>query len=611
MTTTYKHNNFEIQIDLKRDHVLSEAGVALMKDRYLLKEYSKTKNTWVNLENSPQECFARAVCEHATNQAHAQRLYNYVSKAWFMPATPILTNSGTERGLPISCFLNFVPDSVKGILEHHYENGFLSSYGGGIGGDWSSVRSSGTATSRGNVSLGSIPFINMMDTQMAAFQQGSTRRGSYAAYMDIGHPEIKEFLDIRKHTGDTNRRCLGEGFHHAVNVPDVFMNRVLEGKQWELRDPHSGEVKDTVDARSLWMQLLITRLEKGEPYIHFIDTSNRALPSFLKDKGLRINNSNLCSEIMLPTSEDRTAVCCLSSVNLEYYDDWKGNQLFIQDILEMLDNVLERFIEDAPEEMWRAVNSARSSRDIGLGTMGFHLLLQKKGIPFESVMATVLNKSVYKDVKNKAELADKKLGLERGEAPDARGTGKRFSHLMAIAPNANISVICGNTSPSIEPYNANSFIQKTLSGTFTIKNKALDQLLREKYEYQGAALDSIWSSITTNKGSVQHLDFLTVQEKEVFKTSLELDPMWFIEHAATRQEYICQGQSLNLYLPPDIHKNELNKIHLQAWKKGLKALYYCRSTTKYKTTKSPSRDDGERETPMEYTNDTTCLQCEG
>ena len=613
MTTTYSRNNFEIEIDLTRDALLSDAGVALMKDRYLLKKYSKSTNQWVNLETSPQECFARASCEFASNQGHAQRLYEYASKNWMMFATPIQTNAGTERGMPISCFLNYVPDSVRGILEHHQENGFLSSYGGGIGGAWSDVRSDGTATSRGNVSSGSIPFINMMDTQMNAFQQGATRRGSYAAYMDIGHPEIEEFIDIRRPSGDINRRCTGTGFHHAVNLPDVFMERVASGGKWDLIDPHSKEVRKTVDARTLWFKVLTSRLETGEPYLHFTDTSNRALPDHLKKLDLKINNSNLCSEIFLPTSEERTAVCCLSSVNLEYYDDWKSEQQFIPDIVEMLDNVLESFIENAPPEMAKAVYSASQSRDIGLGSMGFHLYLQKKGLPFESVMAKVANKGIYKHIKESAVKASKSLALTRGEAPDAIGTGLRFSHLMAIAPNANISVICGNTSPSIEPFSANAFEQITLSGSFLIKNKLLDKLFKEKYALEGLKLEDTWSSIIVNKGSVQHLDFLSKEEKELFKTALELDPAWIVEHASTRQEFICQGQSVNLFLSPDIHKNDLHKIHFDAWKKGLKALYYCRSVAIYAGTSvsTPSREGGEKETPMNYTTDTECLACEG
>ncbi len=569
----YTENSFTIEIDLNRDNTLSEAGVAIMRDRYLL--------PW---ETSPQECFARAACSYASNQSHAQRLYDYVSKNWMMFATPILTNAGNKRGLPISCYLNFCDDSIQGILEHHYENGFLASYGGGIGGDWSTLRSEGSKTSRGNISTGVISFIKMMDSQMLAFQQGSSRRASYAAYMDISHPEVLEFIDIRSAQGsDLNRRCLGTGFHHALNIPDAFMRAVEAGDTWDLVDPHSQEVKKTVDARTLWIEVLTKRLETGEPYLHFIDTSNRALPKFLKDKGLRINNSNLCAEIMLPTSKDRTAVCCLSSVNLEYYDEWKADPLFISDMMEMLDNVLEYFITHAPDPMHRAKLSAMLERSVGLGTMGFCLYLQKKKLVFESPMALGASRNIFKHINEKAMEANLRLGVERGEAPDASGTGLRFSHMQAIAPNANISVICGNTSPSIEPYNANAFTQKTMSGAFLIKNKELDKLIKDKYNFNDVELNEVWTSIITNGGSVQHLSWMEASDKEIFKTAMEINQEWIIEHASVRQPYICQGQSVNLFLAPDIHKNELHKLHFQAWKKGLKSLYYLRSNPIRKT----------------------------
>lgn len=931
--TTYKYKDKTINIDLSRDALLSDAGIAMMKDRYLLKEYNQQLKKWINVETSPQECFARSACEFGSNQEHAQRLYDYASKNWMMFSTPILSNAGTYKGLPISCFLNYVDDSVKGILDHHYENGFLSSYGGGIGGDWSHVRASGSRTSRGNVSTGVIAFIRMMDSQMLAFQQGScylpgtevltnngfkdfrdlqktdlvaqvnehrqitftsnfeitenhysgdlfhisgptnsvnlivtpnhsmviervkrvdkrkswsgklekvtaenvkyhrgvqhhkagwlntnnqvaalttlerlkiayqadgakdyttqdgittyafhfkkdrkikrlteilqesnydyviglptadasvniyvrlpegtltkdfnwidlstksfkwyeefinelvnwdghksktgisfstinkqvsdkvqeicslcnkrsnvkvydregnrqfiyqhhitdvyrpvqgasitkeviknysgkvyccivpdgmlvvrkdlsvsicgnTRRGSYAAYMDVTHPEIEEFIDIRTpHGADLNRRCLGTGFHHAINISDAFMEAVEKGTTWSLIDPATKEVHKVVDARTLWMKILTKRVELGEPYLHFIDTSNKALPQFLKDKGLRINSSNLCSEIFLPTSPDRTAVCCLSSVNFEYFDTWSLVPEFIPDMMEMLDNVLEQFIESAPKEMWRAVNSAKNSRDVGLGTMGYYLYLQKRGIPFETPMALGLNKKLFEFVHTKALEANLKLGSERGEAPDAIGTGRRFSHMMAVAPNANNSVICGGTSPSIEPYNANIFKQNTLSGSFTIKNKLLAKLLKEEYKLAGEELEEVWSSISVNGGSVQHLNFLSDEHKALFKTAMELDQKWIIEHAAFRQPFICQGQSVNVYLPPDIHKNELHQIHFQAWKKGLKALYYSRSAPIRKTEiiSKPSREEGEREVPMDYVS-SGCLACEG
>jgi len=618
--TSYTHNAYCINIDLTRDSLLSEAGIALMKDRYLLKEYDNSNQVWINKEHSPQECFARAACQFASNQEHAQRLYNYVSKNWMMFATPILSNAGTNRGLPISCFLGQCDDSVKGILDHHYETGFLASFGGGVGGDWSRLRSDGTKTSRGNVSTGVIPFINMFDKQMLAFQQGSTRRGAYAAYMDISHPEVEEFIEIRKGLGkDLNRRCLGEGFHHALNIPDSFMQAVEAGGEWNLVEPTTKEVRKTVNARELWMKVLLRRLESGEPYLHFSDTSNRALPEFLKERGLRINNSNLCSEIMLPTAPDRTAVCCLSSVNLEYYDDWRDDNLFILDMLEMLDNVLQFFIDESPQVMWRAANSAETERSVGLGAMGFYLYLQQKGIPFESSMAVSLNRQIFSRIRNKADEANYYLGKERGEAPFAKGTGRRFSHTTAIAPNANISVICGNTSPSIEPYNANAFKQNTLSGTFLIKNKALDRVLKEHYNLSDNSLNEIWSSITVNKGSVQHLPFMSLEHKEIFKTALELDQMWIVEHAAHRQAFIDQGQSVNLFFENDVHKQLLHTVHYQAWKKGLKSLYYCRSTPARRSEvvtidiidQSKNNETDERETAMEYEQSETCVACEG
>lgn len=613
MTTSYTHNNKTITIDLLKDAKLSKAGVAIMQDRYLLKDYDKTTQEWTDTEGSPQECFARASCEFGSDEAHAQRMYNYASKNWMMFATPILTNAGTKRGLPISCFLGQTQDSMEQILAHHYETGFLASYGGGVGSDWSKLRSSGSGTSRGNVTTGVIPFIRMMDTQMSAVQQGSTRRGAYAAYIDISHPEVEEFIELRTpQGGDPQRRCLGTGFHHALNIPDKFMDAVSAGETWDLVDPHSKEVRNSIDARSLWMKILTKRLETGEPYLHFIDTSNKALPEHLKEKGLRINNSNLCNEIFLPTSEDRTAVCCLSSVNLEYYDDWKDNKIFIADMVEFLDNVLTSFIEKAPKQMWRAVNSARNSRDIGIGAMGMCLYLQKRGIPFETPMALGQSKLIFKHIKEKAMEANLLLGTLRGEAPDAQGTGKRCSHLMAVAPNANIGIICGNTSPSIEPYNANAFNIDTLSGTFMIKNKELDRVLRDIYNLEGNALDIAWSSIIKNEGSVQQLDFLTDLHKEVFKTALELDQLYIIEHASVRQEFICQGQSVNIFLSPDIHKSDLHKIHMEAWKKGLKGLYYCRSESIRKNGQTLAElKDTSVEVNFSTEDDTGCLACEG
>ena len=607
----YPKRGFSISIKKNRDKHLSEAGKAILKDRYVMQAYNQDTEKWINLEESPQEVFARSACAYGTDKEHAQRLYDYTSKSWAMFSTPILTNAGNDKGLPISCFLSEVKDSKESILAHHYENGFLASLGGGIGSSWDSLRANGTRTSAGNVSTGVIPFMCMMDTQMNAFQQGKTRRGSYAAYLSVSHPEIDEFLSIREHRGeDPSRRCLGTGFHHAVNIPDAFMEAVQDGNPWDLVDPHTTEVKETVDARGLWMKILKSRIETGEPYLHFIDTSNKALPKSLKDKGLRINNSNLCCEIMLPTSEERTAVCCLSSVNLEHYAEWKDDPFFIPDMLEMLDNVLSSFIEDAPPELAKAVHSAVNERSVGLGSMGFHLLLQKKGIAFESPMATTLNKQVFSHIKERAVEASKNLAELRGEAPDMQGSGLRFSHLMAIAPNANIATICGGTSPSIEPFSANIFKQPTLSGTFIIKNKQLDKVLKDKYGLNGKELGDVWQSILVKGGSVQHLDFIDEIDKSVFKTAMELDQLWIIEHAAVRQDFVCQGQSVNVFLPPDTHRNTLHRIHFTAWKKGLKGLYYCRSEEIRKTTSAADigKDVANTDISMDVID---CLACEG
>ena len=605
----YPRKGFSIKLDMTRDALLSEIGVETLRDRYFLKSYNTETGEWVYQEHSPQECFARSACEYATNKQHAQRLYDYVSKQWAMFATPILSNGGTERGLPISCFLSLVADSREGIGQHWYENIFLASTGGGIGTSWSKLRANGTRTSKGNVSTGVIPFMKVVDTEMNAVSQGATRRGSYAAYLDISHPEILEFIDIRNpHTGDLNRRCLGKGFHHAVNITDDFMEAVETGSKWKLVDPRSKEVKEEVDARTLWMKLLTTRLELGEPYLHFIDTANAALNPMLKAKGLKIHSSNLCSEIALPTDYDRTAVCCLSSVNLATYDEWKNDPLFIGDMIEFLDNVLQSFIETAPKELWRAVNSATKERSIGLGAMGFHTLLQKKMIPFESPSALVLNETIFKQLKEKALEKSKELAVSRGEPSDIIGSGMRFSHLLAVAPNANISLFCGNVSPSIEPYNANAFTQRTLSGAYHIKNTTLDRLLREHYKLDAQVLEDVWSFITINNGSVQDIPWMEPKHKEVFKTALELDQTWIIEHASVRQEFICQSQSVNLFLPPDVHKNDLHKVHYLAWKKGLKGLYYLRSDV-IKKVESVTKVDISN--AVTYSVNTDCIACEG
>ena len=586
-----------MKIDYSKDKLLTEFSFKTLEDRYLVGD-----------EKSPQEGFARAAQAFADDDEHAQRLYDYASNLWFMFSTPVLSNGGTKRGLPISCFLNYVEDSREGITEHYTENAFLSSFGGGIGGSWSTVRSQGTKTSKGSESTGVIPFVKVVDAEMLAFSQGVTRRGSYAGYLHMSHPEIEEFLDIRKPTGgDSNRKCLN--LHHGVVVPDKFMEIIHRATKeegfddsWELIDPHSGEVKSVVSARTLWVKLLQNRMETGEPYVMFEDAVNADLPQFQKDKGLVVNHSNLCSEITLATNEERTAVCCLSSVNLEYYDDWKNVPAFIPDLIRMLDNVLQYFIDHAPEQMERAKFSAMRERSLGLGAMGFHAYLQKNNMPFESVFASSVNYEIFRHIKSQAQAETERLAVERGACPDDHSCSVRNAHLLAIAPNASSSIICGNTSPSIEPFRANAFTQKTKSGSFLQKNKFLEKVL-EKY---GRNDDNTWKSIVTNKGSVQHLEFLSDEEKEVFKTAVEINQSWVVEHAAQRQEFICQSQSVNLFFPPDVNKGELHNIHMLAWAKNMKTLYYLRS-------EAISRADNvsnkiKREIIFEQAD---CLSCEG
>lgn len=593
----YAANGFTIQIVPERDALLTEFGLATLRDRYLTDE-----------ETSPQQAFARAACAFASDEDHAQRLYDYASKLWFMFSTPILSNGGTNRGMPISCFLNFVPDSRGGLTDHYAENAWLSSMGGGIGGYWGAVRSNGVATSGGSKSSGAIPFMKVVDSEVLAFAQGVTRRGSYAAYLDISHPEIEEFLELRKPTGgDANRKCTN--LHHGVNLSDAFMmiiegctNGTLKGDSWDLIDPHTKKAVKTVSARELWQRLLELRVQQGEPYLHFIDTSNRFLPEAQKAIGLRVRQSNQCSEITLPTNEERTAVCCLSSVNLKCWDEWRTDPQFIPDLVEMLDNVLTYFIENAPKVLSKAIYSAMRERSIGIGAMGFHALLQSKHMSFESPMAVGLNRRIFSHIKGEALAHSKLLASARGEAPDAQGTGVRNMHLLSIAPNASSSIICGSTSPSIEPFRANAYTQKTKTGTFLVKNVYLEKLLETK----GQNTPEVWSSIITNRGSVQHLEFLDEYEKEVFKTALEIDQRWLVDHATERQQYVCQAQSVNLFLPADVSIPELHHLHLRAWKKGLKSLYYLRSEA-IKRAENVSMKIN-REALQDYEG---CLSCEG
>ena len=556
-----------IKIDRTKDSNLTKFGRATLSDRYL------------GANESYQDLFARVASHYADNNLHAQRIYNYISNFWFMPATPVLSNGGTKRGLPISCFLNEASDSLDGILDLWSENVWLAARGGGIGSYWGNLRSIGEKIGRVGKTSGIIPFIKVMDSLTMAISQGSLRRGSAACYLPINHPEIEEFIEMRRPTGgDPNRKALN--LHHGVLISDAFMRAVEMDEQWALKSPKDDVIQSTVSARNLWIRLLTARIETGEPYMIFIDTVNRLIPQHHKLAGLTVKTSNLCSEITLPTGidkdgRDRTAVCCLSSLNIEKYDEWKNDESFIGDVMRFLDNILTDFIENAPDQFSDATYSAMRERSIGLGVMGLHSYFQKKNIPLESVMSKVWNNKIFKNIKKKVDESSKELAEERGACPDAEeyGIKERFSNKTAIAPTASISIICGGTSPGVEPIAANSYTHKTLSGSFNVRNRHLKKVL-EKYNKN---TDEIWSSITTNQGSVMHLDFLTKTEKDVFKTAFELDQKWIVEHGADRTPYISQAQSINLFLPADVHKKELHQIHFQAWKKGLKSLYYCRS----------------------------------
>ena len=556
-----------IKIDRSKDEKLTNFGKATLSDRYL------------GPNESYQDLFARVASTYADNNLHAQRLYNYISNLWFMPATPILSNGGTKRGLPISCFLNEASDSLSGILDLWSENVWLAAKGGGIGSYWGNLRSIGEKIGRVGKTSGIIPFIKVMDSLTMAISQGSLRRGSAACYLTIDHPEIEEFIEMRRPTGgDPNRKSLN--LHHGVLVTDAFMRAVETDEQWALKSPTDASIQSTISARNLWIRLLTARIETGEPYIIFIDTVNRLIPQHHKLAGLNVKTSNLCSEITLPTGidkegKDRTAVCCLSSLNLEKYDEWKDDKNFINDIMRFLDNVLTDFIDRAPEQFKDAKYSAMRERSVGLGVMGLHSYFQKNMIPLESVMSKVWNKKIFKNIQEKVDQASKDLADERGACPDAAEYNfkERFSNKTAIAPTASISIICGGASPGVEPVAANSYTHKTLSGSYNVRNRYLEKVL----EKHGKNDDETWSSITTNQGSISHLDFLTDLEKKVFKTAFELNQNWIVELGADRTPYVSQAQSINLFLPADVHKKELHQIHFQAWKKGLKSLYYCRS----------------------------------
>ncbi|RED53962.1 ribonucleoside-diphosphate reductase alpha chain [Aestuariispira insulae] len=567
-----------------RDHAQNERGISVVMDRTrdaLLTEFGKAtlKDRYLMPGESYQDMFARVAMHFADDSAHAQRLYDAISKLWFMPATPVLSNGGTKRGLPISCFLNECNDSLEGIVDMWNENVWLAARGGGIGSYWGNLRSIGEKVGANGKTSGVVPFIRVMDSLTLAISQGSLRRGSAACYLPVWHPEIEEFVEIRRPTGgDPNRKALN--LHHGILISDDFMRAVEEGGEWALTSPKDKSVIRKINARELWIRILTARIETGEPYIINIDHVNRAIPEHQKLMGLTVKTSNLCAEITLPTGidkdgVDRTAVCCLSSLNLEKYQEWEGDEMFLEDVMRFLDNVLQDFIDNAPDEFARAKYSAARERSVGLGVMGFHSFLQANNMPVESVMAKVWNKRMFAHIRKGADAASVKLAEEKGACPDAAEFGimERFSNKMAVAPTASISIICGGTSPGIEPIAANSFTHKTLSGSFNVRNRHLKKLLEEK----GMDNDDVWSSITVNEGSVQHLDFLSDDEKDTFKTAFEIDQRWLIDHAADRAPMICQAQSLNIFLPADVHKRDLHQIHYQAWKKGVKSLYYCRS----------------------------------
>nr|CAL29480.1 ribonucleoside-diphosphate reductase alpha chain [Wolbachia endosymbiont of Onchocerca volvulus] len=599
---TKEESMSNITINHEKNVKLTSFGKAVLLDRYLIEN------------ESYQDLFIRIASYYSDNKEHAQRLYDYISNLWFMPSTPILSNGGTNRGLPISCFLNETEDSLQGIVDLWNENVWLAARGGGIGSYWGNLRSIGESVKGSGKTSGIVPFIVVQNALTLAISQGSLRRGSSAVYLPVSHPEIEEFLDIRKPTGgDPNRKALN--IHHAVIVNDEFMQAVERDLEWDLISPHSNKVISTVKARDIWVKILIARVETGEPYIIFLNAINNNKPESYKKLNLDIKMSNLCSEITLTTGYDhlnkpRTAVCCLSSVNLEYYEEWKDSEFFIEDIMRFLDNVFEDFINKAPNEIQRAKYSAMRERSIGLGVMGFHSFLQSKMVPFESVTAQQWNKRIFKHLREQADIISKKLAEEKGACLDAKEINlmERFTHKLAIAPTASISIIAGNTSPGIEPYAANVFTQKTLTGSFVVRNKFLQKLLAKKNQDN----DKVWSSISTNEGSVQHLDFLNEHEKLTFKTAYELDQRWIIEHASDRTPYICQSQSVNLFLPPNIHKRYLHKIHMLAWKKNLKSLYYCRSLSIQRADKV-SHDISEKNEILHQKTDIDydeCLSCQ-
>ena len=579
-----------VTIDYEKDNRLSDQAITLMRDYYMLEH-----------ESSPQEAFARASVAYCDGDLDfAQRIYNYASDGWFMFASPVLSNApdrdGGNRGLPISCFLTYVGDNLDSLIEHNGEVAWLSVKGGGVGGHWGNVRGIS------DKAPGPIPFMKVVDSQMTAYKQGKTRKGSYAAYLDVSHPDIEEFVNFKVPTGgDINRKCFN--LFNAVNITDDFMEKVINDGQWNLIDPSTGITRDTVSARRLWQRILEARFRTGSPYLNFIDTARRSLPEAQRKLGLTINGSNLCNEIHLATSEERTAVCCLSSVNLEKYDEWRDTGM-VGDLIRFLDNVLQFFVDNAPEELSKAIYSASRERSIGLGAMGFHGYLQSKGIGWESWQAASENYQIFKNIKEQSVEATKQLAEERGECPDGVGTGVRNMHLLAIAPNANSSIICG-CSASIEPRISNCYVHRTRAGSHTVRNPYLEKVL----EKHGKNTKKVWQSILEHEGSVQHLEFLDMGEKDTFKTAFELDQSWVVEHSAKRQEFICQGQSVNVFFPAGTDKVIVNQVHLKAWKEGLKGLYYLRTTAGVTAEKVGTKVD--RDALKDFTDEEVCVSCQG
>ena len=594
-----KKKCYGINIDLDLDKNLSDFSINLLRNYYMEED-----------ESSPQESFARAAVAFSENLDQAQRIYDYASKGWFMYSSPILSNApkpdSKSLGLPISCFLTYVDDSLEGLIDHTDELRWMSVKGGGVGGHWSDIRSNSP------IAPGPIPFLKTVDSDMTAYRQGKTRKGSYAAYMDISHPDIVEFLSIRLPTGgDVNRKCFN--LNNAVNVTDEFMEAVVKGEKWNLIDPDDNSIRDTINARDLWQRILKVRFRTGEPYINFIDEANRHLPDFQKNLGLKIHGSNLCNEIHLPTSSERSAVCCLSSLNLEKFDEWENTEI-VEDLIGYLDNVIQFFIDNASDNLKKAKYSAHRERSLGLGAMGFHALLQLKNIPFESAMAKSINMNIFSLIKSRAKQKTIELSKEKGECPDADGANVRNAHLLAIAPNANSSIIAG-TSPSIEPWKSNAYTHRTRVGSYLVKNNQLEKVLNEYADQLPSSetskktfLEKTWKSIILNEGSVQHLVWMSDWHKNVFKTAFELDQRWIIDHAGDRQTFICQGQSVNLFFPAGTAKSYVNVVHLRAWKKKLKGLYYLRTNSGAAAEKVSQIVKQNRLKDYE---DDECLSCQG